>query len=459
MDLTRPLSLLTGERVLVTGAAGSIGTEVVRVLRDAGGSPRATDVDQLDVRLRSSVQRVFGLYRPTVVFHLAGAKHAPEGERDPQSVLEVNAVGTENVITAATVVGARVVTASTCKACDPETAYGASKLLAERLTLAAGGNVARFYNVVETAGNVFDTPEVDAGWLRPLVDAIDDGVVLASGVAAGQTGAHPVESPVVAIAPPVFTAVGGCPPVRDMYALPALCAEAARHGRLGVVRESVVAPASRRLGPPRHHRGGGLELSIVIPTLHAGGERVRSCLHAIAVTTADPHEVIVVDNGSSPQGYTEPVNAGIRAAAGRYVVVMNDDVEALPGWWPPLRAGLDAGAPVTFPTTIDTAMRTDFAAWCFALSQATIDRFGVARGQFFDARFSVWYQDTDLLVRLRQAGLPPVLVPESRIRHALSQTVNTAVPELAAWIRREVARDQQRFQEKHPQMAITPLGT
>lgn len=304
-----------------------------------------------------------------------------------------------------------------------------------------------------------DTPEVDAGWLRPLVDAIDDGVVLASGVAAGQTGAHPVESPVVAIAPPVFTAVGGCPPVGDMYALPALCAEAARHGRLGVVRESVVAPASRRLGPPRHHRGGGLELSIVIPTLHAGGERVRSCLHAIAVTTADPHEVIVVDNGSSPQGYTEPVNAGIRAAAGRYVVVMNDDVEALPGWWPPLRAGLDAGAPVTFPTTIDTAMRTDFAAWCFALSQATIDRFGVARGQFFDARFSVWYQDTDLLVRLRQAGLPPVLVPESRIRHALSQTVNTAVPELAAWIRREVARDQQRFQEKHPQMAITPLGT
>lgn len=156
MDLTRPLSLLTGERVLVTGAAGSIGTEVVRVLRDAGGSPRATDVDQLDVRLRSSVQRVFGLYRPTVVFHLAGAKHAPEGERDPQSVLEVNAVGTENVITAATVVGARVVTASTCKACDPETAYGASKLLAERLTLAAGGNVARFYNVVETAGNVFE---------------------------------------------------------------------------------------------------------------------------------------------------------------------------------------------------------------------------------------------------------------------------------------------------------------
>ncbi len=196
----------------------------------------------------------------------------------------------------------------------------------------------------------------------------------------------------------------------------------------------------------------------MIPTLDAAGERVGSCLRAIACTTPETHEVIVVDNGSSPQGYTAPVNAGIRAAAGRYVVVMNDDVEPLPGWWPPLRAGLDAGASVTFPTTIDTAMRTDFAAWCFALSQATIDRFGVARGQFFDARFSVWYQDTDLLVRLRQAGLPPVLVSESRIRHALSQTVNTPVPELAAWIRREVARDQQRFQDKHPQTVITPLG-
>ena len=227
-----------------------------------------------------------------------------------------------------------------------------------------------------------DTPEVDAGWLGPLVEAIDDDVVLVGGVAGGQERAHPVESAAVAIRRSIFTAVGGCPQVQDRYALPALCAEAARHGRVGSIRECVVMPASRMPGPPRHERGAGPELSIVIPTLDAGGERVRSCLHAIACTTAETHEVIVVDNGSSPQGYTAPVNAGIRAAAGRYVVVMNDDVEPLPTWWPPLRAGLDAGASVTFPLTIDTAMRTDFAAWCFGLSQASIDRFGVARGQF-----------------------------------------------------------------------------
>ncbi len=101
-----------------------------------------------------------------------------------------------------------------------------------------------------------------------------DDVVLASGVAAGQAGAHPVESPVVAVERAIFTAVGGCPQVGDAYALPALCAEAARHGRVTAVRECVVMPASRKPGPPRHDRARGPELSIVIPTLDAAGERV-----------------------------------------------------------------------------------------------------------------------------------------------------------------------------------------
>lgn len=156
MDISHPVTRLGRERVLITGAAGSIGTEVHRIVAAAGGAFDATDIEELDVRSLSSVEHAIGSFRPTVVFHLAGAKHAPEGEVDPLSVLAVNAVGTANVIAAARAVRARVVTASTCKACDPETAYGASKLLAERLTLAAGGNVARFYNVVETAGNVFE---------------------------------------------------------------------------------------------------------------------------------------------------------------------------------------------------------------------------------------------------------------------------------------------------------------
>jgi FlaA1/EpsC-like NDP-sugar epimerase len=156
LDITDPVARLAGERVLITGAAGSIGTEVNRILTAAGGAVLATDIDELDVGSISSVKASFQPFRPTVVIHLAGAKHAPEGELDPLTVVAVNAVGTANMVAAAAAYGARIVTASTCKACDPETAYGASKLLAERLTLSAGGSVARFYNVVETSGNVFE---------------------------------------------------------------------------------------------------------------------------------------------------------------------------------------------------------------------------------------------------------------------------------------------------------------
>jgi FlaA1/EpsC-like NDP-sugar epimerase len=109
----------------------------------------------LDVRVESDVKAVLGEVRPDVVLHLAAAKSAPEGERDPMSALEINVLGTRNVLAHAPE-GCMVVTASTCKSCEPETAYGASKLVAERVTLNAGGSVARFYNVVESSGNVFE---------------------------------------------------------------------------------------------------------------------------------------------------------------------------------------------------------------------------------------------------------------------------------------------------------------
>jgi len=95
-------------------------------------------------------------FEPDLIYHLAAAKHAPEGEIDPTITAEVNIEGTENVLEAAKRVKAKVVVASTCKAADPETVYGATKLIAERLTLNAGQVVARFYNVPETCGNVFE---------------------------------------------------------------------------------------------------------------------------------------------------------------------------------------------------------------------------------------------------------------------------------------------------------------
>jgi FlaA1/EpsC-like NDP-sugar epimerase len=138
--------------VLVTGAHGSVGSALLKRLR---WDVAATDVDTLDVTDEDAVSAWLVEHRPRVVYHLAGAKHAPEGELDPAYVARVNIDGTVNVLAAAASVGAKVVTASTCKACDPETAYGASKLIAERATLNAEGVVVRFHNIPESSGNVF----------------------------------------------------------------------------------------------------------------------------------------------------------------------------------------------------------------------------------------------------------------------------------------------------------------
>jgi GT2 family glycosyltransferase len=280
--------------------------------------------------------------------------------------------------------------------------------------------------------------EVDPGFLAPLVGAIDGDVRAATSAAGGVlSAAHAVA---------VRTTDAVVPDAPDELVV----AELLR--RLGAAREvaqSVVrAPGARTTGA-RRAPGEDVELSIVIPTLDATSDRVRACVAAIHRTTDAPHEIVVVDNGAPPQGFTAPVNAGLRAARGAYAVVMNDDVETLPGWWAPLKAGLDAGAAVTFPLTIDGAMRPDFAAWCFAVSRAALEEHGVAPNEFFDPELVVWYQDTDLLQRLRVAGRPPQLVAESRIRHGLSQTVASDDPALRAWIDQRIALDKAAFEAKH----------
>jgi GT2 family glycosyltransferase len=136
--------------------------------------------------------------------------------------------------------------------------------------------------------------------------------------------------------------------------------------------------------------------------------------------------------------------------------VMNDDVEPEPGWWEPLRAALDAGAPIAFPLTVDGAMRTDFAAWCFAIGRGTIAEVSHAPGELFDPSLVIWFQDTDLLQTLQRAGRPPVLVRESTIRHGLSQTLGSPDPRLSAWVREQVELDKRRFEAKHPGVRLQP---
>lgn len=144
------------ERILVTGAAGSLGSALIPALDEAGHTVTGVDISQVDVRNANEVWFAVSSFDPTLIFHLAAMKHAPNGETDPAEFAAVNVSGTFNVLQAAEQCDARVILASSCKACDPETVYGASKLIAERMVLNAGGSVARFFNIPESSGNVFE---------------------------------------------------------------------------------------------------------------------------------------------------------------------------------------------------------------------------------------------------------------------------------------------------------------
>jgi len=323
----------------------------------------------------------------------------------------------------------------------------------ERTERPAGFSAAASQGLARCRGEVVvllhGAPEVAPDFLAPLLAALgDETVAAATAVSARDPQLAAVAAAALAarrrdLPAPLPTAPPG-------FELAALCAALARRGAVAPVGASRVGRAQR---PDRQLRrppsGGEIELSIVIPTLDAAGERTRRCIAAAQATTAVDHELIVIDNGAPPQGFTAPVNAGLRAARGRYLLVLNDDVELLPGWWEPLRAALDAGAAVVFPETVDGPMRRDFAAWCFAFARPTLERFAVAPGEFLDPELVVWYQDTDLLERLRRAGLPPRWVEASRIRHGLSQTVAAEEPELRAWVARQVQADKAAFEAKH----------
>ncbi|MGH2914907.1 MAG: glycosyltransferase family 2 protein, partial [Solirubrobacteraceae bacterium] len=296
-------------------------------------------------------------------------------------------------------------------------------------------------------------------WLAPLVAALDDpGTALAVSTSGGDARSTPVLGALSAALRAADLRSVDLIRADDEHLIGALALALAQRGR-GVceVSESSIAPFQTAAPAAGHEPGRSAELTIVIPTLDVTSERIRRCVSAIRSATDVPHELVVVDNGSPPQGFTAPVNAGLRAVGTPYAVVMNDDVEPLPGWWAPLREALDHGAAIAFPLTVGGVARHDFAAWCFALSGAGIAELAHAPGEFFDPSMVVWYQDTDLHKRLCEAGRPPVLVETSQIRHGLSQTVGSDEPRLRAWIDAQVQRDRQQFLRKHPGAVLRPL--
>ncbi|PAP76395.1 polysaccharide biosynthesis protein [Rubrivirga marina] len=185
---TKPIrAYVTGRVVLVTGAGGSIGSEIVRqvaafepaaiVLLGRGENSvyqidrevgrRWPDVPRhaviCDVRDRASLRDVFERFRPEVVFHAAAHKHVPLMEANPAQAVLNNVVGTRNVAELACEHGAdRLVNVSTDKAVNPTNVMGASKRAAEMVVSSVGARPdcactmvsVRFGNVLGSRGSV-----------------------------------------------------------------------------------------------------------------------------------------------------------------------------------------------------------------------------------------------------------------------------------------------------------------
>jgi FlaA1/EpsC-like NDP-sugar epimerase len=190
IGLRESLRYLRGKRVLVTGAGGSIGSELcrqllsggaqrlylfghgensiyqidreLRLLQEEGVGERASIVPVIgDLKDRDFVDYIIGRLKADVIFHAAAYKHVPMMEENPVAAVENNVFGTDNLIAAAKKHGVkRFVLISTDKAVDPVSVYGASKFLCERLVQNAASEpnsnfmVVRFGNVLGSRGSI-----------------------------------------------------------------------------------------------------------------------------------------------------------------------------------------------------------------------------------------------------------------------------------------------------------------
>jgi FlaA1/EpsC-like NDP-sugar epimerase len=189
VNLKKSLSYVRGRRVLVSGAGGSIGSELCRQLLE-GGAERLylfghgeNSIYEIERELRllqgqgvgekASIVPIIGEMqdkdylsfilsrtRASVVFHAAAHKHVPLMEANPVEAVKNNVFGTKNIVDASKKSGVeRFVLVSTDKAVDPSCVYGASKLLAEEIVLREGRNgrhflVVRFGNVLGSRGSI-----------------------------------------------------------------------------------------------------------------------------------------------------------------------------------------------------------------------------------------------------------------------------------------------------------------
>jgi FlaA1/EpsC-like NDP-sugar epimerase len=171
-------SVLSGKRVLVTGAGGSIGRETCRqiarwgpqtlILLGHGENSIFEAMLELredfptlplqlviaDIRDKPRIQSVFADFRPQVVFHAAAHKHVPLMESNIEDAITNNIIGTKNIVQAACAFSTdRLILISTDKAVRPANVMGATKRIAEMLVLDAAHRTGHAYSVVRF-GNV-----------------------------------------------------------------------------------------------------------------------------------------------------------------------------------------------------------------------------------------------------------------------------------------------------------------
>ncbi|BBH71605.1 dTDP-glucose 4,6-dehydratase [Actinoplanes sp. OR16] len=196
IDLAAVAGYLEGRRVLVTGAGGSIGSELCRQVArfnpaklvmldrdesglhavqlslDGRGMLDDRNLVVADIRDQQRLDEVFAEHRPHVVFHAAALKHLPLLEMHPSEALKTNIIGTYQILQTAMRHNVdRLVNISTDKAADPCSVLGYSKRITERLTAAADASAdgtycsVRFGNVLGSRGSVLTAfaAQVEAG--------------------------------------------------------------------------------------------------------------------------------------------------------------------------------------------------------------------------------------------------------------------------------------------------------